>query len=82
MTQQEFTARTGYVPKSEEEFWNIHNAYCDSCADKDAWCKAWAYMYDLYGDEAPGLDDATWESYCLLEQYIEWPELMECEMAN
>lgn len=41
MTKQEFVARTGYVPVSEEEFWRIHEAYCDSSADKDVWCKAW-----------------------------------------
>lgn len=76
MTQQEFTARTGYMPTSEEEFWRIHEAYCDSSADKDVWCKAWAYMYDNFGD-APGLEDATDETYILMDGYVEMPELME-----
>lgn len=40
MTQQEFTARTGYVP-SQTEFWLIHSDYLRSADDKDEFCKKW-----------------------------------------
>lgn len=41
MTQQEFTERTGYEPKSQIEFWLIHNDYMRSDYDKDEFCKHW-----------------------------------------
>lgn len=33
-------------------------------------------MYDNFGD-APGLEDATDETYILMDGYVEMPELME-----
>lgn len=41
MTQQEFTARTGYTPQCEEEFWAIHDEYVNSPFNKDEFCKVW-----------------------------------------
>lgn len=45
MTQQEFMVRTGYTPKSEEEFWTIHNEYVNSPFNKDEFCKVWINKY-------------------------------------
>lgn len=41
MTQQEFTIRTNYTPKSADEFWAIHDEYMNSSMGKDEFCKAW-----------------------------------------
>lgn len=43
MTQQEFYTRTGVMP-SAEEWWYIHDSYCDSEKDKDDFCKMWKRM--------------------------------------
>ncbi len=56
MTKQEFIKRTGYTPKSKQEFWNIHEEYCDTLADKDVWCKAWIELLEE-ADNAPGYGD-------------------------
>ena len=45
MTQQEFTARTGYTPKTEDEFWSIHDEYCNSSFNKDEFCKNWKRIH-------------------------------------
>lgn len=43
MTQQEFFERTG-VEVSNDEFFAIHEVYCDSELDKDGFCKMWCKM--------------------------------------
>ena len=40
MTQQEFTARTGYTP-DDQEFAKIHSTYMQTILDKDEFCKDW-----------------------------------------
>lgn len=45
MTQQEFTARTGYTPKTEGEFWSIHDEYCNSSLNKDEFSKNWKRIH-------------------------------------
>lgn len=45
MTQQEFTARIGYTPKTEDEFWSIHDEYCNSSFNKDEFCKNWKRIH-------------------------------------
>ena len=43
MTQQEFFNRTG-VEVSNNEFFAIHEVYCNSDLDKDDFCKMWCKM--------------------------------------
>lgn len=43
MTQQEFMVRTGYTPSTNDEFWAIHDEYCNSPFGKDEFCKNWAH---------------------------------------
>ena len=43
MTQQEFFNRTG-VEVSNDEFFSIHEVYCNSELDKDEFCKMWCKM--------------------------------------
>ena len=43
MTQQEFMVRTGYTPSTDEEFWAIHDEYCNSPYNMDEFCKNWAH---------------------------------------
>jgi len=43
MTQQEFFNRTG-VEVSNDEFFAIHEVYCNSELDKDEFCKMWCKM--------------------------------------
>ena len=43
MTQQEFFNRTG-VEVSNDEFFSIHEVYCNSDLDKDEFCKMWCKM--------------------------------------
>ena len=43
MTQQEFFNRTG-VEVSNNEFFAIHEVYCNSELDKDEFCKMWCKM--------------------------------------
>lgn len=40
MTQKEFTERTG-INLPESLFWEVHEEYCNSNLDKDAFCKQW-----------------------------------------
>lgn len=67
MTKQEFIKRTGYSPKSAEEFWNIHDEYMASLEEKDVWCKAWIELFEE-------IDNAT--------GYRAWNELSELEREN
>lgn len=41
MLLQEFIVRTGYTPKSAEEYRQIESQYYDFPGDKDEFCKMW-----------------------------------------
>lgn len=43
MTQQEFYALTG-VELSNDEFWAVHEVYCESDVEKYEFCKLWCKM--------------------------------------
>ena len=43
MTQQEFFSLTG-VQVENDEFWHIHEVYCDSELDKYEFCRRWCKM--------------------------------------
>lgn len=43
MTQQEFYALTG-VQVNDDEFWTIHEVYCNADTDKYEFCKLWCKM--------------------------------------
>lgn len=74
MTQQEFMVRTGYTPKSEEEFWTIHNEYVNSPFNKDEFCKVWKRQHARKLSNGFERTFAT-EAEC--EKFV-----IECEMYN
>ena len=45
MTQTEFYDRTGVV-LPDDKFWEMHEDYCNSSLDKDAYCKQWLEAYN------------------------------------
>ena len=57
MTREEFYGRTGFTPKKYEvlNFWEMHNDYCDSPKNKDAYCRWWMQTYASTGS-APGIE--------------------------
>lgn len=43
MTQQEFYSLTG-IELTNDEFWAVHQVYCDSDVDKYEFCRLWRKM--------------------------------------
>ena len=74
MTQQEFMVRTGYTPKSEEEFWTIHDEYVNSPFSKDEFCKAWKHHH---ARELSNGFERTFATEAECEEFV-----IECEMRN
>lgn len=67
MLLQEFIVRTGYTPKSEEEYRKIEDEYYNFPGDKDEFCKAWKRKW------LPRLTEGTTVTFATeaeTEQYV------------
>ena len=74
MTQQEFMMRTGYAPKSEDEFWTVHDEYVNSPFNKDEFCKVWKRKH---ARELSNGAERTFATEAECEKFV-----IDCEVHN